>query len=258
MLVSCVLLAGCRAIDPINILNSASAKSENIDYMTEYEIKTKTVVDNEIFENKAVNVIKKSGINRQVEIYVKDIVLVQSITQNKDGLSVCSYVNGNSCWKIGKKTEFPSYPLDYSKFKLLIDKKIVKIKSSEKKVNLDNQKRSCDLLEYSVDTSKITADNLLEIVNFASGMENEGIQNVLNMRNESLQNSADFLKTFIKEIKVSFCLDKETGLPLETKSFVKYQIKDTNIEQETEQKMTYLEINPDLSANEFETPLTLN
>ena len=243
-----IVVSGCvQSQSPTDIIQSSKTKSDNTNYLIEYDSEVKTFFDDELIENKFRTAIKKLNENRKTEIYVNEVGLIQTIIKNELGLFSCNLLDpenascvliqesgGETFVEDGQNENIE----DASVLKKMSDLGIISLNSVQKSIQVGSKTRECDNIQFSINPEKITKDNIKQISEILVDTEEE----------EPLE----------FKLSGSMCIDKETGLVLESSTDIGYDIysllTSMKFRQQISQKATRLDTNPLLSEKEFEIP----
>lgn len=244
LLILTILISGCtKSLDSLEVIKTSQQKSDAANYLIEYATKIETTINGESFSQVFRTVSSKVGTNKKTQVYAKEIVLLQEAIENEINMFSCYYggsVEDINCLVLDKPQKLPSQD---EILKKLLESGIVNIQASTKTVKVGSKELECDNLDYRFDFSKLTPEiekgilQLASVSSFAS--EDKGLES-------------------IEEFKSATCLDRQTGLPLESYSSIGYATQGTtesiSFHQSITQKATRLDINPLLSEKDFAIP----
>ncbi len=244
LVISIILISACSSSqNPLDVMDIAQQKAENLNYVAEYTTKIETTSKGNSFSQVFTTITSKDGPNKKTEVYVKEIVLLQETIETEFEFVNCYYgksIEDINCLQINKpkKLDTPREILTQ-----LIENHILNIKTSSKIINLGSKELECTNLEYKFDFSKLTPQTATKI---------------LQLFPEFSKTDEEIKLNFIEEFSSAICFDKQTGLPLESSSNIGYVIPNTaksdSFYQSTTQKIQRLDRTPLFSKTEFTIP----
>ena len=239
MLVIAVLfVSGCvQQQNPIELIKQANQKQTGLNYIIEYSIKTEKMINSDPSVHEYKEVFYKSGDKIKNQVIVEDSVRHETI-KNELGVFVCTYFAQNDilCIPVPNSDEISNEDA----LKTLLAGGAIKSTISEKELSVGGKNRKCNNIELYADLPSLTQEKF-KVIDSALGIE-----------------GGEYETSIIKEIKSSLCLDEETGVLLESRTFTRFDapyLDDVvDVSGSLIKTATKLTTNPDFSDRDFQVP----